>query len=64
MRFVIDVVYVDRAKKVVKLAPELKPYRMSAILRGGRSVIELPRGTIRETATEVGDQLLFDSPAT
>ncbi len=64
MRFIIDVVYVDRDNRVVKLAPELKPYRMSAILRGGRSVIELPSGVIRETGTAVGDQLLFDSPAT
>ena len=62
MRFTIDVVYVDRERRVVKLAPELKPYRMSAILRGGRSVIELPSGTIRETGTAVGDQLLFDIP--
>ena len=61
MRFAIDVVYVGRSGQVVKLSPELKPYRISGVLRGGRSVIELPGGTIEATGTAVGDQLIFES---
>ena len=61
MRFAIDVVYVGRSGQVVKLSPELNPYRISGVLRGGYSVIELPSGTIEATGTVVGDQLTFES---
>jgi len=61
MRFAIDVVYVDRAGKVVKVVPELRPFRVSGALRGARSVIELPSGTIAATGTVPGDQLTFES---
>ena len=59
MRFAIDAVYVDRQRRVVKAGAALKPYRISVALRGARSVIELPSGTIERTATAPGDQLAF-----
>lgn len=61
MRFTIDVVYLDRDGKVVKISPHLKPFRASGILRGGRSVIELPAGIIESTGTIPGDQISFAS---
>lgn len=61
MRFTIDLVYVDRSGQVVKVVPELKPFRISGLLRGARSAIELPSGTIAHTGTAVGDQLAFES---
>jgi len=61
MRFAIDVVYVDRTGKVVKVVPELRPFRASGVLRGARSVIELPSGTIAATGTVPGDELTFES---
>ena len=61
MRFSIDVVYVDRERRVVKAVADLKPFRLSAALRGARSAIELPSGTITNTGTAPGDQLAFDS---
>lgn len=61
MRFPIDVAYVDRAGKVVKAVSDLKPFRVSGVLRGRCSVIELPSGTIASTGTTVGDQLSFES---
>ena len=61
MRFAIDVVYVDRDGKVVKVSPNLKPFRASGVLRGGRSVVELPAGVIEATGTVPGDQISFDS---
>lgn len=60
MRFTIDVIYIDREGVVVKLAPKLRPFRMSAVMRGARSVVELPSGTIEETGTSAGDQLIFE----
>ena len=60
MRFAIDVLYLDRSGRVVKAVPTLKPFRLSAVLRGARSVIELPSGVIANTRTAAGDQIVFE----
>jgi uncharacterized membrane protein (UPF0127 family) len=64
MRFPIDLVYLDRKKRIRKLRGEVRPWRLSACL-SAHSVLELPSGTIRETQTEPGDTLEFSvvSPA-
>jgi len=61
MRFAIDAVYTDRSWRVVKLSPNLKPFRVSGVLRGGYATIELPSGTIASTGTAPGDQLVLGS---
>jgi uncharacterized membrane protein (UPF0127 family) len=43
MRFPIDVVFLDREDRVVKIAAEVRPWR-AASCRGSRSVLELPAG--------------------
>jgi uncharacterized membrane protein (UPF0127 family) len=58
MKFALDLVYLDRQKKVVKVRRNLKPWRISGALKA-RSVLELPVGTIDDSRTEVGDQLEF-----
>lgn len=65
MKFTIVVVFLNKAKKVVKLAPNLKPWRIAGCLRA-HSVLELPAGVIAGTQTEKGDQFEFekvDAPA-
>lgn len=57
MRFSIDIVYVNREGQVIKVVPEMKPFRASAAGRLGCYVIELPSGTAAATGTFVGDQL-------
>ncbi|MGC8881606.1 MAG: DUF192 domain-containing protein [Bryobacteraceae bacterium] len=59
MKFTIDVVFLDRAKRVVKVRPSLRPWRISGSLRA-HSVLELPEGTIRATGTRPGDELEFE----
>ena len=59
MRFAIDAVYVDKSGRVIKAVSDLKPFRVSGA-RGGRSVIELPAGTIAQTGTAAGDELHFE----
>ena len=61
MRFTIDVAYVDVTGCIVKTAPDLKPFRMSGVLRPSCSVIELPGGTLERTGTAAGDQLTFEA---
>ena len=60
MRFAIDVVYLDGSKRVVKAVSALKPFRMSGVLRGARTVVELPSGVIDDTGTVAGDELVFE----
>ena len=43
MRYAIDVVFLDREGRVLKVCPALKPLRM-AMARGARQVIELAAG--------------------
>lgn len=56
MRFPIDVVFLDKKKRVVKIAANLKPWRLAGSLRA-KSVLELPAGTAERSGTQVGDQL-------
>jgi uncharacterized protein len=57
MRFPIDAVYLDRDRKVIHLEEDLKPWRLAAVRVQANSVLELPIGTIKESATAVGDQV-------
>ena len=59
MKFTIDVLYLDRTKKVRGMRPNMKPWRVSACLPA-QSVLELPAGTIEQTGTKKGDQLTLE----
>ena len=61
MKFPIDLVYLDRKKKVKKVRSSVPPWRLSACL-SAHSVLELASGTITMTQTRPGDTLEF-SPA-
>jgi len=58
MRFPIDVLYLDKDNKVLKVKHSLKPWRMSSCIRA-KATIELPAKKAGETATEPGDTLEF-----
>jgi uncharacterized membrane protein (UPF0127 family) len=58
MKFAIDVIYLDRKKRVRKTVRQLRAWRLSMCLPA-HSVLEFPVGTIDRTATEKGDQLEF-----
>jgi uncharacterized membrane protein (UPF0127 family) len=58
MRFPIDLVYLDRNRRIKKLRNAVPPWRLSGCLTA-HSIIELPPGTIRETQTQRGDTLEF-----
>ena len=58
MKFPIDLVYIDRNKKVKKIRSHVRPWRLSACL-SAHSIIELPAGVIQNTQTGPGDQLEF-----
>lgn len=62
MKFTIDVLYLDRARKVRGMRSRMKPWRVSACLPA-HSVLELPAGTIEQTGTKKGDQLEVEKQA-
>lgn len=59
MKFTIDVLYLDRDKKVRGMRSMMKPWRVSACLPA-HSVLELPAGMIEQTGTRKGDQLTLE----
>lgn len=56
MRFAIDAVFLDRDDVVVKVVPDLRPWRIAAA-RGARSVVELAAGESRRREISVGDRV-------
>lgn len=59
MKFAIDVLFLDRKRKVLKIRPEMARRKISVCL-WAHSVLELPAGTAKATGTVAGDQLEFD----
>lgn len=57
MRFAIDVVFLDRAQRVVRLCHGLKPWRLSPWVNRAASALELAAGAA--VGLEPGDQLGF-----
>jgi hypothetical protein len=55
MRFPIDVIFLNRARRVVGLRAAMPPGKPYAGAWGARSVIELPAGIIVATHTQMGD---------
>jgi uncharacterized protein len=56
MRFAIDLIYLDREYRVLKIRSAVPPWRLSACLRA-HSVVELAPGTINEKQVRRGDRL-------
>jgi uncharacterized membrane protein (UPF0127 family) len=60
MRFPIDVLFVDRAGRVVRTVPDLRPWVPVVAARGAKEVVELRAGTIADSGTQAGDDLVFE----
>jgi hypothetical protein len=57
MRFPIDVVFVARDGRVLKIVDELRAWRMAA-RPGAFATIELPAGTLRHCDLDAGDRVV------
>lgn len=58
MRYPIDVLILNSQNKVVALKENLKPNRMFLWNPHYDNVLELPKGTINKSKTQLGDHLL------
>ncbi len=60
MRFPIDVLFVNKDNRVVKIIANLPSFRLSPICFTSQFVVELPAGTIQTTHITLGDQLVIE----
>jgi uncharacterized membrane protein (UPF0127 family) len=59
MRFPIDVVFLDRDRKVVGIRSRLAPWRVAGARRAV-AALELPAGAVAAAGVEEGDALVFE----
>ena len=57
MKFAIDVIFLDSSNCVVKLCPNLKPWRLTPIVWKAKAVLEVPQGEAE--GLQVGYQLII-----
>ena len=62
MAFPIDVIFVDKKYNVLGVREAVPPFRITRVFWKALGVLELPVGTIKDSCTEVGDQLKVDFP--
>ncbi|MEX1023065.1 MAG: DUF192 domain-containing protein [Dehalococcoidia bacterium] len=61
MSYPIDVVYVDNAGVITKLATGVRPWRFSRGARGARHVLELGAGESVRLGLRAGERIEFDT---
>ena len=59
MKFPIDVLFLDKKRRVIKIRPAMPRWRLAGSLRA-YSVLELPSGAAEAAKTTPGDQLEFE----
>ena len=59
MKFPIDLIYLDKHRKVRKVRHAVAPWRLSACLTA-HSILELPAGTAKTSGTLPGDELSIE----
>ncbi len=57
--FPIDVLFLDKDKKVIELTENLKPFRLYFSKKESNYLIELPSGKIKNYKIKVGDKIGF-----
>ena len=57
MSYPIDLVFLDRSRRVTRVVADMAPWRMVLSGNGGRDCLELPAGTAANSRTVAGDQL-------
>ena len=60
MRFPIDIVFLDRNDRVIRVNHRLKPWRVSPVVLRARKALEIEAGAAAQSATAPGDQIVFE----
>ncbi|MCX7842038.1 MAG: DUF192 domain-containing protein [Clostridia bacterium] len=59
MSFPLDIIFINRHNRVAHLIENMPPWKVSKIIFGAKSAIEVPVGTIKSTNTSIGDAIIF-----
>jgi len=59
MKFPIDLLYLDKQKKVRKIRHAVPAWRLSMCL-SAHSIVELRAGTLEKSRTQVGDEIAME----
>jgi uncharacterized membrane protein (UPF0127 family) len=59
MKVEFDAVFLNKEGTVLHLVENMKPWRVSKFVKGGKVVLELPAGVIAASGTQLGDQLVL-----
>ena len=57
VRFPIDVVFLDKDYKILRVVENLPPFRFSPLVWKSRHVLELPTGSVKGQSLRVGDTI-------
>lgn len=60
MKFPIDVVFLTKENRIVYIYENMKPWRVSKIIKEAYMVLELPKGRVTEVGLKVGEQIKFE----
>ncbi len=60
MRFPIDIVFLDRSGKVLKIDHCLRPWRVSSLVFGAHQALELAAGSAAQSGARPGDQIVLE----
>jgi len=55
----IDVLWLDKEKRVVQLKENFRPFRIVLAGKPAKYIIELPNNTIKKSHTRIGDTISF-----
>ena len=59
----LDLLYLDRDNRVLRIVSDLKPWRVGPVVRRSKWVLELPAGTVARTAMQPGDIIAVQAAA-
>lgn len=62
MRFPIDIVFLSRHNRVLRINHSLKPWRVSSLVFGARKALEIQPGATARSGTMVGDEIALEEP--
>jgi len=60
MRFAIDIVFLGRDGRVLKIDHRLRPWRVSSLVFGAYHALELAEGSAERSQTQIGDQIIIE----
>ncbi|WP_373231870.1 DUF192 domain-containing protein [Cohnella sp.] len=60
MRYSIDVLHLNEAGRIVGIQQRLKPGTIGKAIKGTRSVVELPAGTLEQADVRIGQTAVFE----